>query len=159
MTGDSRRAAQALAARLGIARFHGEALPADKVAVVRRLQDEGRVVAMVGDGINDAPALMQADVGVAFDAGTDIAIESADAVVMNHALTAIPDLLDIGRRSYLKTAQNLAVAFAFAFNGIGIPVATTGLLQPVWAMAAMVASVSAVLLNSFGGHLIKGGRS
>lgn len=156
VTGDNRRAAQALAARLGITRFVGEALPADKAEYVRVLQAQGLRVAMVGDGINDSPALMQADVGVAFDAGTDIAIESADAVVMNHALTAIPDLLDIGRRSYAKTAQNLAVAFVF--NGIGIPVAATGLLQPVWAMAAMVASVSAVLLNSFGGQLVKEGR-
>ncbi|HVB78759.1 MAG TPA: cation-translocating P-type ATPase [Candidatus Binataceae bacterium] len=155
VTGDNRRAAEALAARLGVWRFRGEALPADKAEYVRALQREGLRVLMVGDGINDAPALMQADVGVAFDAGTDIAIESADAVVMNHALTAIPDLLDIGRRSYAKTAQNLAIAFAF--NGIGIPVAVTGLLQPAWAMVAMAASVTAVLANSFGGRLVKGG--
>jgi P-type E1-E2 ATPase len=157
VTGDNRRAAEALAARLGISRVYAEALPAEKADYVRELQGKGLRVAMVGDGINDAPALMQADVGVAFDAGTDIAIEAADAVVMNHALTAIPDLIDIGRRSYKKTAQNLAIAFAF--NGIGIPLAATGLLQPVWAMAAMAASVTAVLVNSFGGHLVQGGRS
>jgi P-type Cu+ transporter len=157
VTGDNKSAAEALAARLGIKRFLGEALPTDKADYIRALQGQGLRIAMVGDGINDAPALMQADIGVAFDAGTDIAIESADAVVMNHALTAIPDLLDIGRQSYAKTAQNLAVAFAF--NGIGIPIAATGILQPVWAMVAMAASVSAVLVNSFGGHLVKGGRS
>lgn len=156
VTGDNRRAAETLATQLGIARCRGEALPADKATYLRELQAQGLRVMMVGDGINDAPALMQADVGIAFDAGTDIAIESADAVVMNHALTAVPDLLDIGRRSYTKTAQNLAVAFAF--NGIGIPIAASGLLQPVWAMAAMAASVSAVLLNSFGGRLVKGVR-
>lgn len=157
VTGDNRRAAEALAGRFGIRRFRGEALPADKADYIRALQNNGLRVAMVGDGINDAPALMQADIGVAFDAGTDIAIESADAVVMNHALTAIPDLLDIGRRSYTKTVQNLTIAFAF--NGIGIPVAASGILQPVWAMVAMAASVTAVLTNSFGGHLVKGGRT
>ncbi|HVB49450.1 MAG TPA: cation-translocating P-type ATPase [Burkholderiales bacterium] len=157
VTGDNRHVAEALAARLGIRRVHAEALPADKAAYIRDLQSTGLRVAMVGDGINDAPALMQADLGVAFDAGTDIAIESADAVVMNHALTAIPDLLTIGGRSYAKTVQNLTIAFAF--NGIGIPVAATGLLHPVWAMAAMVMSVSTVLINSFGGELVKGGRT
>ncbi|MGH7108417.1 MAG: HAD-IC family P-type ATPase, partial [Acetobacteraceae bacterium] len=155
VTGDNRAAAHALAARLGIRRVYAEVLPADKADYIRGLQKEGLRVAMVGDGINDAPALMQADVGVAFDAGTDIAIESADAVVMNRALTAIPDLLAIGGRSYTKTVQNLAIAFGF--NGIGIPVAVTGILQPTWAMAAMVMSVSAVLVNSFGGRLVKEG--
>jgi heavy metal translocating P-type ATPase len=157
VTGDNRRTAETLAGKLGIRRMHAEALPAEKADYIRDLQSKGLRVAMVGDGINDAPALMQADVGIAFDAGTDIAIESADAVVMNHALTAIPALLDIGRKSYAKTAQNLAIAFAF--NGIGIPIAATGILQPVWAMAAMVASVTAVLANSFGGHLVKGGQT
>jgi heavy metal translocating P-type ATPase len=157
VTGDNRHTAEALAGRLGIHRVRAEALPAEKADYVRQLQNEGLRVAMVGDGINDAPALMQSDVGVAFDAGTDIAIESADAVVMNQALTAIPDLIDIGRRSYAKTAQNLTIAFTF--NGIGIPVAATGILHPVWAMAAMVTSVTAVLANSFGGNLVKGGRT
>ena len=153
VTGDNRRAAEALAARLGITRVHAQTLPDEKAGIVRELQRGGARVAMVGDGINDAPALMQADIGVAFDAGTDIAIESADAVVMSHRLGAVADLLDIGKRSYAKTAQNLAVAFAF--NGIGIPLAATGLLQPVWAMAAMAASITAVLANSFGGPLIQ----
>ena len=157
VTGDNRGAAEALAARLGIRRVRAEALPADKADYIRARQKEGLQLAMVGDGINDAPALMQADVGIAFDAGTDIAVESADAVVMNHALTAIPDLLAIGGRSYSKTAQNLAIAFAF--NGIGIPVAATGLLHPAWAMVAMAASVTAVLTNSFGGRLVKGART
>jgi len=155
LTGDNRRAAEALCARLGIRRYRAEALPEEKAQYVRALQLEGLRVVMVGDGINDAPALMQADVGVAFDAGTDIAIESADAVVMNHTLTAIPDLLSIGGRSYAKTAQNLAIAFTF--NGVGIPVAATGMLHPAWAMLAMAASVTAVLANSFGGRLVRGG--
>lgn len=157
VTGDNQGAAASLAAHVGIKRWRAEMLPADKAEYMRELQSQGFRVAMVGDGINDAPALMQADVGVAFDAGTDIAIESADAVVMNHALTAIPDLLDIGRRSYAKTAQNLAIAFAF--NGVGIPIAALGFLQPIWAMGAMVLSVSAVLLNSFGGRLARGSQT
>ena len=153
VTGDNRRTAEALAERLGITRVYAQALPDEKAGILRELQRGGARVAMVGDGINDAPALMQADIGVAFDAGTDIAIESADAVIMNHRLGAIADVLDIGRRSYAKTVQNLAVAFAF--NGIGIPLAATGLLQPVWAMAAMAASITAVLANAFGGRLIQ----
>jgi Cu+-exporting ATPase len=156
VTGDNRRTAEAVAARLGIRRWHAEELPASKAQRIRALQREGLSVAMVGDGINDAPALMQADVGIAFDAGTDITIEAADAVVMSHRLGAVPDLLDIGRRSYAKTKQNLGIAFAF--NGIGIPLAASGILQPAWAMLAMALSVSTVLFNSFGGRLVEGGR-
>ena len=152
VTGDNRRTADAVARRVGIRRVQAETLPAEKAAYVRGLQAQGLTVAMVGDGINDAPALMQSDVGIAFGSGTDIAIESADAVIMNHSLGAVPDLLDIGRRSYRKTAQNLSIAFSF--NGLGIPIAATGLLQPVWAMIAMVASVTVVLVNSFGGSLV-----
>jgi Cu+-exporting ATPase len=153
ITGDNERAANAVAAAVGIERVIASALPHEKVEHVRALQRGGTRVAMVGDGINDAPALMQADVGIAMGAGTDIAIESADVVVMSHVLQSIPDVLDISRRSYAKTAQNLALAFSF--NGVGIPLAATGLLYPAWAMAAMAASVTTVLLNSFGGRLVK----
>jgi heavy metal translocating P-type ATPase len=152
LTGDNRRTARAVADALGIAEFRAEALPQDKAEAVRALQGAGHRVAMVGDGINDAPALMQADVGIAIGAGTDIAIESADIVLVGHRLGAITDAFAIGRASYRKTVQNLALAFSF--NGIGVPLAVTGLVHPVWAMIAMAASVSAVLSNSFAARVL-----
>jgi copper ion binding protein len=152
LTGDNRRTAQAVARRLGIREFHSEVLPARKAERIRALQRDGTRVAMVGDGINDAPALMQADVGIAIGAGTDIAIESADIVLVGERLTAVVDAIDIGRASYRKTVQNLALAFSF--NGIGVPLAATGLVHPVWAMIAMAASVTAVLTNSFAARLL-----
>jgi len=153
LTGDNPRTAHAVAAQLGIDEVVAEVLPADKAAQIRTLQHNGRRVAMVGDGINDAPALTQADIGFAIGAGTDIAIEAADIVIMSDRLTAVADASDIGRRTYRKTKHNLALAFAF--NGVGVPAAATGLLHPVWAMAAMLASVTAVLANSFAGRLIR----
>src|SRR3990167_1653245 len=129
-----------------------QVLPQDKAERVRELQRRGKRVAMIGDGINDAPALMQADVGIAIGAGTDIAIEAADVVLVGERLGAVADAYHIGKASYRKTVQNLLLAFAF--NGIGIPLATTGLVHPVWAMIAMAASVSTVLANSFGGRLL-----
>ena len=152
LTGDNRRTAEAVARRLGIEKYYAEVLPAQKAERIRALQRDGTRVAMVGDGINDAPALMQADVGIAIGAGTDIAIESADVVLVGERLTAVADAIQIGRASYRKTVQNLALAFAF--NGIGVPLATTGLVHPVWAMIAMAASVTAVLTNSFAGRLL-----
>ncbi|HEY4637573.1 MAG TPA: heavy metal translocating P-type ATPase, partial [Burkholderiales bacterium] len=152
LTGDNRRTAAAVARRLGIGEVHAEVLPAQKAERIRALQEDGTRVAMVGDGINDAPALMQADVGIAIGAGTDIAIESADVVLVGERLTAVVDAMQIGRASYRKTVQNLALAFSF--NGIGVPLATTGLVHPVWAMIAMAASVTAVLTNSFAGRLL-----
>ncbi len=152
MTGDNRRTAQAVAKELGIERVLAEVLPDEKAAEVRRLQDRQIRVAMVGDGINDAPALMQADVGIAVGAGTDIAIESSDVVLIGERLTAVVDIYQIGRRAYSKTVQNLVIAFFF--NGIGVPAAVTGLVHPIWAMVAMLASVSAVLINSYLGRLV-----
>ncbi|MGH6885513.1 MAG: heavy metal translocating P-type ATPase, partial [Geminicoccales bacterium] len=152
LTGDNQRTAQAVARRLGIEEYHAEVLPPEKAEAIRALQRDGTRVAMVGDGINDAPALMQADVGIAIGAGTDIAIESADVVLVGERLTAVVDAIQIGRASYRKTVQNLALAFSF--NGIGVPLATTGLVHPVWAMIAMAASVTAVLTNSFAGRLL-----
>ncbi|OGA30550.1 MAG: copper-translocating P-type ATPase [Betaproteobacteria bacterium RIFCSPLOWO2_02_FULL_65_24] len=152
LTGDNRRTAKAVAEKVGITDYRAEVLPQDKAQVVRELQHQGYRVAMVGDGINDAPALMQADVGIAIGAGTDIAIESADVVLIGERLGAVVDAYYIGKASYRKTVQNISLAFAF--NGIGVPLATTGLVHPVWAMIAMAASVSAVLTNSFAGKLL-----
>ncbi len=152
ITGDNPRTARAVAEQVGIRQVLAQVLPQDKAARVRELQRQGKRVAMVGDGINDAPALMQADVGLAIGAGTDIAIESADVVLVGERLTAAVDAYHVARRTYRKTVQNLTLAFSF--NGVGVPLATTGLLAPVWAMAAMAASVTVVLLNSFLGRLV-----
>jgi len=153
VTGDNERTARVIAGKLGIDAVHARILPGGKAEIVQQLQTRGRV-AMVGDGINDAPALMQADVGIAIGAGTDIAIESADIVLVGHRLGAVVEAFSIGRLSYRKTVQNLALAFAF--NGVGVPLAVTGLVHPVWAMIAMAASVTAVLTNSFAGRLLPG---
>ncbi|MGH7408544.1 MAG: heavy metal translocating P-type ATPase, partial [Candidatus Methylomirabilales bacterium] len=152
ITGDNPRTARAVAEQVGIQEVLAQVLPHEKAERVRALQRQRKRVAMVGDGINDAPALMQADVGLAIGAGTDIAIESADVVLVGERLTAVVDAYHIARRTYRKTVQNLSLAFSF--NGLGVPLATTGLIAPVWAMAAMAASVTAVLLNSFWGRLV-----
>lgn len=152
LTGDNERTARAVAAQVGIDEVFAQVLPQDKAARVRELQETGALVVMVGDGINDAPALMQAHVGLAIGAGTDIAIESSDVVLIGERLGAVPEAIAIGGMSYRKTVQNLWLAFFF--NGVGVPVAATGVLHPSWAMAAMAASVSLVLANSFGGRLI-----
>jgi len=157
ITGDNARTAQAVATAVGIDQVLAEVLPDEKAAKVRELQAQGYRVAMVGDGINDAPALMQADVGIAIGAGTDIAIESSDVILVGERLGGVVDAYHIGRTSYRKTVQNLALAFAF--NGIGVPLATTGLVHPVWAMVAMVLSVSTVLANSFAGRLLPKART
>ena len=148
VTGDNERAAERIAAELGIDEVHAGVLPEQKAEIIRTFQKRGRV-GMVGDGINDAPALMQADVGVAMGTGTDIAIESADIIILNKRLGALLTARDISRHSYRKTKQN--VALAFLFNGIGVPAATTGLVYPVWAMIAMALSVSTIFANSLWG--------
>jgi len=151
ITGDNERTARVIAGKLRIGAVHAGVLPGRKADIIRQLQAQGRV-AMVGDGINDAPALMQADVGIAIGAGTDIAIESADIVLVGRRLAAVVEAFSIGKLSYRKTVQNLMLAFSF--NGIGVPLAVTGLVHPVWAMIAMAASVTAVLTNSFAGRLL-----
>jgi len=155
LTGDAERTALSVAHQIGIDDVRARVLPEEKAARVRELQAVGRRVAFVGDGINDAPALMQADVGIAIGAGTDIAIKSSDVILIGERLSGVLDAYEIGGRSYRKTVQNLWLAFFF--NGVGVPLATTGLVHPVWAMIAMAASVTAVLLNSFGGKLVPPG--
>jgi len=149
LTGDNERAAQRIAKEAGIDEVHAGVLPDRKAEIIRSLQKDARV-AMVGDGINDAPSLMQADVGIAMGGGTDIAIESADIIILSNRLTALPIAREISRRSYRKMLQN--VMLAFLFNGVGIPAAATGLVYPVWAMAAMAVSVTAIFFNSLWGR-------
>ncbi len=154
VTGDNLATARAVAAEVGIDAVHAGMLPDQKAQIIRDLQGQGHRVVMVGEGINDAPALTQADIGIAMGAGTDIAIESADVVLVGNRLTAVAEARDIGANSYRKTKQNLAIAFTF--NGIGVPLAITGLVQPAWAMIAMISSVSLVLANSFATRLSAG---
>jgi P-type E1-E2 ATPase len=149
VTGDNERAAQRVAHDAGIKEVHAGVLPAEKAEIVRRLQRHGKV-AMVGDGINDAPALMQSDVGIAMGSGTDIAIESADIIILGTRLGLIRVAREISRHSYGKMVQNILLAFAF--NGIGIPVAASGLIDPIWAMLAMAVSVTAIFINSLWGR-------
>jgi len=149
ITGDNEQAARHFARAAGIDDVHARVLPAEKAALVRRLQEGGRV-AMVGDGINDAPALMQADVGIAFGSGADIAIEAADVIILNRRLAAVLDAYATSRHSYRKIVQN--VSLAFVFNGLGIPAAATGLVYPIWGMVAMAASVTSIFINSLWGR-------
>jgi len=154
VSGDNRATARAVAAEVGIDAVHAGMLPDQKAQIIRGLQGQGHRVVMVGEGINDAPALTQADIGIAMGAGTDIAIESADVVLVGNRLTAVADAREIAASSFKKTRQNLAIAFTF--NGIGVPLAVTGLVQPTWAMIAMISSVSIVLANSFATRLSAG---
>ena len=150
VSGDNARAARHIAAEAGIENVHAELLPQEKAALIRALQHAGHNVAMVGDGINDAPSLMQANVGIAMGGGTDIAIESADIIILNNQLAAVIEAREISRWSYRKMVQNIGLAVLF--NGIGVPLAATGLVYPIWAMAAMVFSVTAIFYNSLRGR-------
>ncbi|KQV77083.1 carbonate dehydratase [Aeromicrobium sp. Root344] len=146
LTGDNERAARSVAAAVGIDEVHAEVRPGDKVDVVRRLQAEGRTVAMVGDGVNDAAALAQSDLGLAMGTGTDAAIEAADLTLVRGDLLAVPDAIRLSRRTLGTIKGNLF--WAFAYNVVGIPLAAAGLLNPMLAGAAMAFSSVFVVSNS-----------
>jgi P-type Cu+ transporter len=146
LSGDARETAERIAAEVGIARVLAEVLPAEKAAEVKRLQEAGEVVAMVGDGINDAPALAQADLGVAIGTGTDIAIEASDVTLVSGDLRAAADAIQLARRTLRTIKGNLF--WAFAYNVAAIPLAVAGLLNPIIAAAAMAFSSVFVVSNS-----------
>jgi P-type Cu+ transporter len=152
-TGDGLTTARAVAGRLGIEEVHGEVKPADKLVLVERLQKEGLVVAMAGDGINDAPALAKADVGIAMGTGTDVAISSAQVTLVKGDLRAIAHARAISEATVANMKQNLG--FAFVYNALGVPLAagllypfTGWLLSPMFAALAMSLSSASVITNA-----------
>jgi Cu+-exporting ATPase len=153
LTGDRRQTAEAVASKAGVSRVIAEVLPDGKVDAVATLQSQGKVVAMVGDGVNDAPALARADVGIAMASGTDIAADAADVTLMRSDLSGVPAALSLAQQTMRTMKQNLF--WAFVYNVVGIPVAAGILypafgllLNPVLASAAMAFSSVSVVVNS-----------
>ncbi|GEN86235.1 MULTISPECIES: heavy metal translocating P-type ATPase [Oceanobacillus] len=146
LTGDNERTAQAIAKEVGVDRVIAEVLPEQKADEIKRLQQEGKKVAMVGDGINDAPALAIADIGMAIGTGTDVAIEAADVTLMRGDLHSVADSIELSAKTMRNIKQNLF--FAFAYNSASIPIAAIGLLAPWVAGAAMACSSVSVVLNA-----------
>lgn len=146
LTGDSRQVAEAIGGSLGVEMIRAELLPQHKVSEIEALQNEGRKVAMVGDGINDAPALAQSNVGIAVGAGTDVAIESAGVILVGDRIGDVLGALILGKASYRTMTGNVVVAVLF--NVVGMALAALGFITPALAITMMVLSIFAILINT-----------
>jgi len=146
LTGDNRKTAEAIARQIGISDIYAEVMPDEKVEVVKQAQSKYGIVAMVGDGINDAPAITQANVGVAIGTGTDIAIEAGDVILVRGDLSSLVTAIKLSRATFRKIKQNLF--WAFFYNMVAIPIAIFGLLHPVIAELCMATSSVSVVTNA-----------
>jgi Cu+-exporting ATPase len=146
LSGDNRTTAQAIAAQVGIREVIAEVKPADKADTIRALQQAGQVVAMVGDGVNDAPALATADIGIAIGTGSDVAKEAGDLLLLGNDLRDVVTAIGLSRATMRKIRQNLF--WAFIYNSLGVPIAAMGWLNPMIAGAAMALSSLSVIVNS-----------